>query len=97
MKGTQVIRPIVIRFSALVRPHAATFGETTATLTVRSMDCAICSVTVREAIAKRSGMRAEAVDYRKQIAVVTIDDAFPTLDKPAPVSGGAGFPAERQE
>lgn len=66
-------------------------------LTTRSMDCAIRPVRVRETIAKMSGMRAVAVDYRKQIAVVAIDDAFPTLDKPAPASGDAGLPTERQE
>ena len=91
------MRSVVILLALLMLPRAATAGETTATLAIKNMFCATCPITVREAIAKVPGVKTVAVDFRKNLAVVTFDDAIATVDKLAAASRDAGFPAERVE
>jgi mercuric ion binding protein len=97
LKGRCTMRKVALLLTLLVLPKAAVAADVTATLTIRNMLCATCSITVREAIAKVPGVKTVTVDFRKKLAVVTFDDTQATVDKLAAASRDAGFPAERRD
>jgi mercuric ion binding protein len=77
------MRVSAILLSLLLLSGSVSAAELTATLALKNMFCAACSITVREAIAKVPGVKTVTVGYRKKIAVVTFDDAIATVDKVA--------------
>ncbi len=81
----------------LLLPAPTSAAEVTATLALKNMFCAACSLTVREAIAKVPGVKDVTVDYDKKVATVVYDDTIATVERLAAASRNAGFPAERKE
>jgi mercuric ion binding protein len=97
MKEKHSMRSLAILLALLVLPTTAVAADVTASLAIKNMFCATCPITVREAIAKVPGVKTVVVDFRKKLAVVTLDDTQATIDKLAAASRDAGFPAERKE
>jgi mercuric ion binding protein len=91
------MRSLAILILTFALPGAASAGETTATLTIANMYCAICPITVRAAISKVPGVMTVSVDFDKKLAVVTFDDAIATVEELAAASRDAGFPAEPKQ
>lgn len=58
---------------AAVVPASA--GTQTVTLSVPSMTCAACPITVKAALSKVDGVSKTNVKYEQREAVVTFDDA----------------------
>lgn len=83
--------------SLLILAAPASAAEVTATLALKNLFCAACSITVREAIANLPGVKSVTVDYRRKVAVVAFDDAVATIGMLAAASRDAGFPAEHRE
>ncbi len=63
------------------------------TLTVPTMDCATCPVTIRVALLKVPGVSKAVVSYRKREAVVTYDDAKADVAALTKATDGAGYPS----
>ncbi len=84
------------RLSAVVLVLAAapSFAATRqVTLTVPTMDCATCPVTIKVALMKVPGVSKAVVSYRRRTAVVTFDDAKADVAAITRATGGAGYPS----
>ncbi len=65
----------------------------TITLAVPSMHCAMCPVTVKNALSKVDGVSKIDVSLDKREAVVTFDDAKTNTQKLTKATEDAGYPS----
>ena len=65
----------------------------TVTLAIPSMHCALCPVTVKEALSKIPGVRKIEVSLAKKDAVVTFNDAKTTVAALTQATRNAGYPS----
>lgn len=72
---------------------AASAAPKTATLAIPSMDCPVCPITVKRALARVPGVSHADVDFRKRQAVVTVDDAKTTVGALTESTKNAGYPS----
>lgn len=63
------------------------------TLTVPTMDCATCPVTIRLALMKVPGVSKAVVSYKHRTAQVVFDDAKTDVAALARATEGAGYPS----
>ncbi len=63
------------------------------TLTVPTMDCATCPVTIRLALMKVPGVTKAVVSYRHRTAQVFFDDAKTDVAALTRATEGAGYPS----
>ena len=76
--------------AAVVPASAAT---QTVTLSVPSMTCAACPITVKAALSKVDGVSKTNVKYEQREAVVTFDDAKTSVLKLTQATTNAGYPS----
>ena len=63
------------------------------TLDVKNMTCAVCPITIKNALEKVSGVASATVDFEKKTVIVTFDPqktSPPTLTK---ATSEAGYPS----
>lgn len=65
----------------------------TVTLSVPTMDCPVCPITVKKALNKVPGVLDAKVDFPKREATVTFDDAKASVDALAKATRDAGYPS----
>ena len=65
----------------------------TVILAIPSMDCPVCPITIKKALANVPGVSKASVSYEKRQAVVTFDDAKTTLQALTDSTKNAGFPS----
>jgi mercuric ion binding protein len=70
--------------------HAA---QRQVTLTVPTMDCATCPVTIKVALMKVPGVSRAVVSYAHRDAKVTFDDAKTTVAELTRATDAAGYPS----
>ncbi len=63
------------------------------TLTVPTMDCATCPVTIRLALMKVPGVSKAVVSYKHRTAQVSFDDAKTDVAALTRATEGAGYPS----
>lgn len=68
-------------------------GSMTVTLSVPSMYCAVCPITVKKALSKVPGVSQIAVNFEKRQATVTFDDAKTNVDALMDATADAGYPS----
>jgi len=68
-------------------------ADKTVTLSVPSMNCSACPITVKTALQRVNGVEKVAVTYEPKEAVVTFDDAKTSVDKLREATANAGFPS----
>jgi mercuric ion binding protein len=76
---------------------AAFAAPQTVTLSVPSMNCSACPLTVKTALQRVDGVEKVVVTYEPKEAVVTFDDAKTTVDKLRTATANAGFPSLLKE
>ncbi len=80
--------------AALLVAAAPSFAATRqVTLTVPTMDCATCPVTIKVALMKVPGVSKAVVSYKRRTAVVTFDDAKADVAALTHATDGAGYPS----
>lgn len=62
-------------------------------LTIPTMDCDTCPITIRIALMKVPGVKSAIVSYKKRTAVVTFDDAATTVAALTRATEDAGYPS----
>lgn len=62
-------------------------------LSIPSMDCPVCPITVKKALLKVAGVSQASVDFEKRQATVTFDDAKTTIDMLTLSTKDAGYPS----
>lgn len=83
---------------ALVAAVAAFAGTAlaaprTVTLSVPTMDCPVCPITVKKALTKVPGVVQADVNFDKREATVTFDDARTTPEALTRATKDAGYPS----
>ncbi len=68
-------------------------AQTTVTLSVPSMDCPVCPITVKKALTKVQGVRQAEVNFDKRQATVTFDDARTNVLALMQATKDAGYPS----
>lgn len=84
---------VVFVLSLLTLSGAALAAPRTVTLSVPSMNCSACPITVKAALQRVDGVQKVAVTYEPKEAVVTFDDTRTTIDKLREATANAGFPS----
>ena len=74
-------------------PPSAFAAEKTVTLSVTSMYCAACPISVRKALEKVPGVQRVKATYEPKEAVVTFDDGKTNIESLLEATKRAGFPA----
>lgn len=70
--------------------HAA---PKTVTLSIPSMDCPVCPITVKKALTQVSGVSQAIVNFDKRQAVVTFDDTKTHVGALTESTKNAGYPS----
>ncbi|MGC9291749.1 MAG: mercury resistance system periplasmic binding protein MerP [Acidobacteriaceae bacterium] len=65
----------------------------TVTLSIPSMTCPVCPITVKKALMAVPGVSKAEVSYAKKEAVVTFDDAKTNVGALAQATANAGYPS----
>lgn len=65
----------------------------TVTLAVPGMDCPVCPITVKKALAGVPGVSRVEVNFDQRIARVTFDDASTHVDALTQATRNAGYPS----
>ena len=84
---------IGIALALVTLSDAALAAAKTVTLSVPSMNCSACPITVKTALQRVDGVQKVAVTYEPKEAVVTFDDAKTTIDKLREATANVGFPS----
>lgn len=63
------------------------------TLSIPSMDCAACPITVKRALSRLDGVKSVTSDLARRQTVVTFDDASVTPQQITAATSNAGFPS----
>ena len=65
----------------------------TVTLSVPTMDCPVCPITVKKALTKVPGVRQAEVSFDKRVAIVTFDDAKTSVEALTQATRNVGYPS----
>jgi mercuric ion binding protein len=77
----------------LVLPALAAGAERTVTLTIPTLDCATCPITIRLALLHVTGVSRAKVSYEHREARVTFDDAKTNLAALVKATTDVGYPS----
>jgi mercuric ion binding protein len=80
-----------IALTVLVAPVWA--ASKTVTLSVPTMDCPVCPITVKKALTKVPGVSQAEVNFDKRLATVTFDDAQTSVEVLTRATMDAGYPS----
>jgi mercuric ion binding protein len=81
-------------FAALLcASSSALAASRTVSLTIPTMDCATCPLTIKAAINKVPGVSSAKVSYARREAVVVFDDSKTDVAAIKKASADAGYPA----
>jgi mercuric ion binding protein len=67
--------------------------QQTVQLTVPTMDCATCPITIKAALAKVPGVEKVKVSYEKREALIVYDDARATVADLKKATEDVGYPS----
>lgn len=65
----------------------------TITLSVPTMDCPVCPITVKKALTRVPGVSQASVNFDRRQATVTFDDARTTIEALTLSTREAGYPS----
>jgi mercuric ion binding protein len=82
---------VAVALTVLITPVWAT--SKTITLSVPSMDCQVCTITVKKALSKVLGVSQSNVNFDERQAMVTFDDSKTSVDLLARATTDAGYPS----
>jgi len=68
-------------------------ASTTVTLSVPTMDCPVCPITVKKALGKLAGVEAVTVNFDRREATVTFDDVKTNVEALTRATRDAGYPS----
>jgi len=65
----------------------------TVSLSVPTMDCPVCPITVKQALTKVPGVTRAEVSFERRLATVTFDDAKTDVEALTHATTNAGYPS----
>lgn len=91
MNAKLILAALALAAAAASLPAAA--AQRTVVLSVPSMNCAACPITVRKALEKVPGVQAVKATLEPPEAVVTFDDAKASVQQLTEATKNAGYPS----
>ncbi len=85
------LRLALTMLAALASPVWA--ASQTVTLSLPTMDCPVCPITVKKALTKVPGVSDAKVNFDKREATVVFDNARTNVDALARATKDAGYPS----
>ena len=82
---------LLLLFLAL--PIGAVAGEQTVTLSVPTMSCAVCPITVNKALMQVDGVVEAITNYETKTALVIYDDEIADVELLTEATTNAGYPS----
>ncbi len=82
-----------LAYLCLLGSMAATAAERTVMLSLPTMDCPVCPITVKKALSKVPGVVRADVRFENRLATVTFDDATTDPQALMRVTREAGYPS----
>ena len=79
--------------SIIVTAAPAWAAVQTVTLSVPTMDCPVCPITVKKALTNVAGVSKAEVNFDKRQAAVTFDDAKTNIAALTQATTNAGYPS----
>jgi mercuric ion binding protein len=83
---------LVVTLSAVLTAPAWSASRTV-TLSIPTMDCPVCPITVKKALGKVEGVSKAEVNFDKRQAIVTFDDAKVGVESLTRATRDAGYPS----
>lgn len=90
MKATLILATLAL---AAAIPVSAAAAQKTVVLSVPTMNCAACPITVRKALEKVPGVQTVKATLEPPEAVVTFDDAKTSVHRLTEATRQAGYPS----
>ena len=87
------MRKLLAAVSLIVFASTAWAGPKTVSLSVPTMDCAVCPITVKQALTKVPGVTRAEVSFDKRQATVTFDDTKTNVEALTRATTNAGYPS----
>lgn len=81
----------IVSLAAFATPAWA--AEQTVTLSVPTMNCPVCPITVKNALTKVDGVTNTEVSFEKREATVTFDDTRTNVQALTEATKNAGYPS----
>jgi mercuric ion binding protein len=91
------MRTLFTAGALLVIASTAWAGPKTISLSVPTMDCPVCPITVKQALIKVPGVTQAEVSFDKRQATVTFDDAKTSVEVLKRATKNAGYPSRLVE
>jgi mercuric ion binding protein len=79
--------------SLILIASIASANPTTVSLSVPTMDCPVCPITIKQALTKVPGVTRAEVSFEKRQATVTFDDAKTSVEDLTRATKNAGYPS----
>lgn len=90
MKATLILATLAL---AATLPISAAAAQKTVVLSVPTMNCAACPITVRKALERVPGVQTVKATLEPPEALVTFDDATTDVDRLTEATKQAGYPS----
>lgn len=85
--------PVAVTTMLLTFAGVGAAATRTVTLSVESMTCAACPITVKKSLNGVNGVSKTDVNYERKEATVTFDDKKTNVDALIKATSDAGYPA----
>ena len=86
------MRLLALGFLVLIA-STAWANPRTVSLSVPTMDCPVCPITVKQALTKVRGVTRAEVSFERRLATVTFDDAKTNVEALMHATTNAGYPS----
>lgn len=86
-------KSLMAAVAALVLATPAWAATRIVTLSLPTMDCPVCPITVKKALTRVPGVSKAAVNFDRRQAVVSFDDAQTSTDALIKATTDAGYPS----
>lgn len=84
---------LIVCASLATLPVAVLATMRSVTLSVPTMDCPVCPITVKKALTRVAGVSGAEVNLERRQAKVTFDDAKTSVDALTRATRAAGYPS----
>lgn len=82
---------VAVALTAAVGPVSS--ASRTATLSVPTMDCPVCPITVKKALTRVRGVTHAEVSFDLRLATITFDDSVTNVGALTRATRDAGYPS----
>ncbi|QBM29178.1 mercury resistance system periplasmic binding protein MerP [Hydrogenophaga pseudoflava] len=93
------MKKICLSLALFLTAGIAVAAPQTVRLSVPTMDCPVCPITIKKALLQVAGVSQAQVNFERKEALVTFDNERTQVDALMRATAGAGYPstlAERQ-